>query len=69
MMKTQFNESVTRVLAEMNFDSLEQANQPTEAHNVDQKALVMDGLRLFLLAFPESAADRFTPWQATRTIS
>ena len=46
MMNTQFNESVTRVLAEMNLDSLEQANQYCKAHNVDPKAMVMEKVRL-----------------------
>ncbi|MGV2841078.1 GGGtGRT protein, partial [Vibrio cyclitrophicus] len=55
MMNTQFNESVTRVLAEMNFDSLEQANQYCKAHNVDPKAMVMDTQPI---AF-ESAADAY----------
>ena len=42
MMNTQFNESVTRVLAEMNLESLDQAYQYCLEHDVDPKALVMD---------------------------
>ena len=55
-MNTQLNESVTRALAEMNFDSLAQAEQYCKAHNVDPKTLVMDTQPI---AF-ESAADAYT---------